>query len=323
MFPSPRRATRHSKIEHPMTCKLTSSLVIASLLLLTGLTPQTVHAAMQPVSEGTYLDSKGDKHPWHVNDSYALVWGGQPYLPAGGLFQSRYLSRGQTDDNWNADDADLKTLKAHGVTDIILSASSNAGGITHVPVAALQRMLDYLDANGFRYGIDIDDFPRAALNAYVINPAIYRAPAPEAGAATSFRNIGDLSSARYFLVSTLDGSVASNGDADVSDGRNAIVSVEQGMGGNGTVLLLYPERHLGPSSLEGAHLPDIWSNADSYRDQLLLYLSHIHFGPGLRFFVDPVVDNLGFFGAAGEGLVPASDSYQFQFQVWLLTRYEI
>jgi hypothetical protein len=300
-----------------MTRKLIPPFVKFVLFVLIALSLQSAHAASQTVSEGTYIDAKGDKHLWHINDAHALVWGGQPYLPAGGVFQSRYLSGSQTDEEWNADETDLKTLKAHGVTDILLTA----GNISRVPPEALQRLLDYLEANGFTYGLDINGFPRSPLTANIISPAIYRAPAPEAGAQTSFRNIGDLSSAKYFLVSIQDGSVVSTGDADVTGGHNAIVTVGQGMGGDGTVLLLYPQRSLGSSSMEGKHLPDIWSNADTYRDQLLLYLSHIHFGKGLRFFVDPIVDNLGFFGEAGEGFVPDSDAYRFQFQVWLLTRY--
>lgn len=294
-------------------------LIILALLL--ALLPiGAACAAMQAISEGTYVDSQGGKHLWHVNDSHALVWGGRPYLPAGGLFQSRYLGGSQSDDEWNADAADLATLKSHGVTDIILMASGSEG-LTRIPPEALQRMLDYLDANGFTYGLDIADFPRDPLDAFVINPAIYRAPAPEGGAPTTFRNIGGIASARYFLVSSRDGSIMTSGDASVPDSRTAVVSLDQNNGGDGTVLLLYPERKLTSGSLEGSHLPDIWSSSDSYRDQLLLYFSHIHFGKGLRFFADPIVDDLGFFGDAGEGMVPNSDAFRFKFQIWLLTHY--
>lgn len=300
-----------------------SLLAFATLAgaLLLALWPHISKASLQQVSEGTYVDSQGDKHLWHINDSHALVWSGQPYLPAGGLFQSRYLSDAQTDDNWNADTADLATLKSHGVTDLILMAHSDAGGVTHTPATALQKMLDYLDANGFTYGLDIDDFPRTPILAYIVNPAIYRAPAPQPGVENSFRNIEGIQSARYFLVSSRDGSVMASGDADIHGTRNADVVMGEGMGGDGTVLLLYPERKLTASSLEGQHLPDIWSNSDSYRDHMMLYFSQIHFGKGLRFFVDPIVDNLGFFGDAGEGMVPDSDTFRLKFQIWLVSHY--
>lgn len=291
------------------------------VLILAVVSAGTSIASLQQVSQGTYVDSQSGKHLWHVDDSHSLVWGGHPYLPAGGIFQSRYLSDGQTDANWNADTADLQTLKSHGVTDLILSAHSDAGGVTNTPPDALQKMLDYLDANGFTYGLDIDDFPRTPLRAYIVNPAIYRAPAPQLGTVNSFRNIDGIQSARYFLVSARDGSIMETGNADIEGSRNADVELTQGMGGDGTVLLLYPQRSLTASSLEGEHLPDVWSYSDNYRDHLMLYFSQIHFGKGLRFFLDPIVDNLGFFGDAGEGMLPDSDAFRLRFQIWLITHY--
>ena len=273
------------------------------------------------VDQGEYIDAGGAHHPWHVNDAHALIWGGQPFLPVGGMFQPRYLSEGQTDANWQADSADLATLKQHGVTTLILIGAGD-GGLLAAPAAALQRVLDALDKSGFIYGIDINSFPRDALEASVVDPAIYRVPAPEQGGSVTFRNIGDLVGATWFLVSSSDASVITSGQASIADAQTATVTLAPTEGGSGTVLLLYPIRVLAPDTFAGKHLPDIWTNADSYRDALLSYLHHVKLGAGFRFFLDPIVDSVGLFGDADGGMVPDSKAYQLAWRIWLLSHYD-
>ena len=284
--------------------------------------PPPVTAPRQ-ITQGEYVDAQGNHHSWHINDAHALIWGGRPFLPAGGVFQSRYLSIDQTEANWQADVADLSLLKKHGVTTIILMPTApGIGGLTLIPPVAMQRVLRYLDENGFQYGLNIDAFPRDPLVATIVDPAISRIPAPVAGGVTTFRNLSGVVSATYLLVNAADGSNLASGAATVVDAQTVTIPLAQNQGGEGTVLLLYPQRLLLPDSLEGRHLPDIWSNQDEYRDGLLLYFSKIHFGAGLRFFVDPLVDEPGFFGDAGGGMVPVGDTYRFQFQTWLQNRYD-
>ena len=128
-----------------------------------------------------------------------LDWDGAPYLPVGGAFTPHFWAEGQTDAAWDADTQALQTLKQHGVTDLSLTAGP--GGLTHVPPAAVQRLLDYLDANGFQYGLEIADFPQDPLVGYVVKPSAYRDPAPPAQGVARFSHIAGLLDAVYMLVS--------------------------------------------------------------------------------------------------------------------------
>jgi hypothetical protein len=297
--------------------------VPARLLLVVLFLLSAAHLAQADVkiSSGTFLDSSGAEHSWHVNPQHTLIWGGQPWIPAGGLVQSRYLTGPQSEENWKADQADLQTLKQHGIRSLVLVTSSELDPITDLPPADLQRVLDYLDRQGFQYGLALSSFPRDPVEATIVNPAIYRVASPQPGSVNYFSNISGLVGATYYLVSETDGSISSTGPAKVNDNQTASVTLPPGQGGPGTVLLLYPKRIFLPDSIEGAHLPDIWSQTDSYRDSLLLYFSKIKFGSGLRFFLDPAVAELGYYGSAAAGAIPDGAGYRLQFQMWLENRY--
>jgi len=274
------------------------------------------------ISAGEYVDSSGAPHPWHVNRQHTLIWGGQPWIPAGGLFQSRYLTGPPTDENWLADQADLLSLKQHGIHSIVLVTSAELDPITDIDPADLQKVLDFLDSQGFQYGLALSSFPRDPVEATIVNPAVYRVASPAAGSVNNFSNLSGLTGASYFLVSEADGSILASGAANLIDAQTASVTLAPGQGGVGTVLLLFPKRIFLPDSIEGEHLPDIWAQGDGYRDNLLLYFSKIKFGSGLRFFLDPVVNGVGYYGDADAGAIPDGSAYQFQFQLWLEKRYE-
>ena len=295
------------------------TLLALTLLLLFGVFGTT--QADPAVSSGEFIDSQGAHHLWHVNPQHTLLWGGRPWIPAGGLFQSRYLTGPQTDENWAADQTDLQTLKQHGIHSLVLITTAELDPITGLPPADLQKVLDYLDSQGFQYGLSLSSFPRDPVEATIVNPALYRVASPVAGAVNYFSNLSGLTGAQYYLVSLADGSILAAGNATVVDNQTASVTLSAGMGGPGTVLLLYPKRIFLPESIEGRHLPDIWAQTDGYRDNLLLYFSKIKFGPGLRFFLDPVVAGLGYYGDADAGAIPDGEEYRFQFEAWLQAKY--
>lgn len=299
------------------------------ILLLGFLLTASAARADQPVApaSGDYQPTGGDKVHWEINGAHTLIWGGNAYIPVGGIFQPRVLASAaaDTDENWNADVQDLKTLKAHGVTQLILSAGGASRHqitpITAIPAATLQRVLDYLDQNGFTYGLDLNAFPAGDLGAITVNPSIYRQANPDPGDTVTIKPIDGLKSAHFFLASSHDGTIVAHGITDVQNDTDAVAHLPSDAGGDATVLLVFPTRIFDANSLEATHCPDIWKRADSVRDDLLQYLSRIHFGAGLRFFVDPLRDDLGFYGQIGSGMIPDSDMYRLQFETWLRERY--
>ena len=269
------------------------------------------------VTTGTYTDADGTAHPWLINDAHTLVWDSTPYLPVGGCFTPHFWAEGQTDDAWKADRTALETLKAQGVHDLYLYAGDK--GLTHVPPNAVQKVLDYLDANGFHYGLEIADFPKDPLIGYVIKPSIYRNASPSTTDAMRFTHVTGLVDGLYLMASGHDSSISIDelGDAQTSGSDTALVMPKTHLSGD--VLLLYPERVFQAGTPE-SHLPDLWQGYDEYRDRLISFFSHVHLGAGFRFFLDPLTDQIGLDGEVSN-LVPTTQGFRLDFQAWLDKKY--
>src|SRR5262249_43174188 len=87
---------------------------------------------------------------------------------------------------------------------------------------------------------------------------------------------------------------------------------------SGAVGLLYPRKSVKPD--RKGFLPDLWSGYDSYRDRLLTTFSQVKFGPGLRFFLDPLAHPLAIMGET-EYLVPDSPSFRLEWEAYLSQHY--
>src|SRR5579884_2585139 len=125
---------------------------------------------IKPASAGMFTDSAGGKHSWQINAAHALLWDSTPYLPVGGRFAARSL-QSDTDAAWQADVQELTALKAKGVRDLIVWPSRSLPGIS---AAALQRLVSYLDANDFRYGLSFGLGLTAPLTGTIVRPSVYR-----------------------------------------------------------------------------------------------------------------------------------------------------
>ena len=95
-----------------------------------------------------YQDGGGASHAWSVGQAHGLTWDGTPFLPVGATLVPVTWTDLPTDDNWAKDKAALDLLAKNGVHDVLLSAGTL--GLTHASPAAVQRVLDYLDAHNFQ-----------------------------------------------------------------------------------------------------------------------------------------------------------------------------
>lgn len=279
------------------------------------LTPVAPTVLLKPESNGVYQDARGANHSWSIGQSHRLEWDGSAYLPVGATFTPQSWTGSGTDEEWAADQAALEMLGKRGVHDLLLSAG--AKGLTHVPAVRVQRMINYLEAGGFRYGLEIADFPKDPLIGYLVKPGVYRNPSPAANGATRFRHIPNLADAFYMLVSPRDGEIEESGSARVVDGETAEVTLKNPI--TDDVLLLYPQR-LYLAGTPESHLPDLWQGYDEYRDRLLAFFSRVKLGPGFRFFLDPITSGIGFEGEV-ENVIPTTDGFRLDFQAWLDKKY--
>ena len=131
-------------------------------------------------STGNYTDGAGAKHAWEITAAHALMWEGKPYLPTGGTFRAEVVcERGRC--AWQADVKGLETLKAKGLTDILIFPDKP---LIEVKATHFQRLIDWLEANGFRYGVGFGQGMTLPLSGAVIRPAYYRYEDPESLTAT-------------------------------------------------------------------------------------------------------------------------------------------
>lgn len=264
-------------------------------------------------SNGSFTDKAGDKHRWQINDAHALLWEGAAYLPVGGAFSPRSLDS-DTDAAWTEDKKAFDLLKAHDLHDVIIWPAKS---LPDVSPAALQRLMDYLDANNFHYGLAFGPGMTTPLTGTVVRPATYRYDSRDS--LTAQWTVPNADAALYVLV-------------DLSDKENRIlrgggvfikapevsIPIELANGSGHAVALLYPHKTLTPNG--NGSLPDVWAGYDNWRDRLLAFLGKVKFGPNFRFFLDPLARQIGTAGEC-DYLIPDSTAFLTEFEAYLSRRY--
>ena len=116
-------------------------------------------------ASGTFSDASGAQHAWSINESHALIWDGEPYIPVGSVFTPSSVSAQADQGSYDADVKQLAAMKAKGITDVVVKGN---GPLTLQDPAAWQKIFSYLDTNGFTYGVEMDDGPTEPLSGYLI-----------------------------------------------------------------------------------------------------------------------------------------------------------
>lgn len=281
--------------------------LILSLLLSASLA--ACAAGIKYRTSGTFVDSAGGQHAWSINDGHTLLWDSNPYIPAGAVFVASSLAPGAGEEAYKSDTAGLQALKAKGIVDVIIKGP---GAISAASPESLQKIINYLDSNGFLYGIEMNDGPDKDLQGYVISPSRYRMEGPSDQTSYSFAWQG-VDSALYVVMSKLDNTIRTTGGAIVRDGK-VTVTLSSGLR-DGDILMVYPHR-----TYRSTEMADIWSGYAEYRDRLLAFFKTIKFGSGLRFFVEPFACRMGFTGEMA-GFLPDSSGFRLGLEAYLSRKY--
>lgn len=259
-------------------------------------------------TNGVYTDGSGGQHPWSITDTHTLLWDSAPYVPVGGVFVSKYIAAGATEENYQADVKTLEIIKSKGITDIILKSG---GPITSSAPAAWQKMIDYLEANGFTYGVEMDDGPKAPLQGYLISPSRYRLEGPS-DETTIICDWPNVDSAIFLIANKIDNTISATGGAYVKDGK-VTISLSEPLAA-GQTLMIYPHKSF-KSAADGG-ISDIWGGFNEYRDRVLDFFKIIKFGPGLRFFLEPFTSKMDFTGEMAN-LIPDSQGFRVGLEAYL------
>ncbi len=258
------------------------------------------------ITTGRFVDKYGTPHYWHINKAHTLFWDGKPFIPAGGMFIY--------DRDWNLVKAQLDLLKRYGVTNIYLHLGVNQPYVwkdySDDDYRFFQKTIDYLDDNGFTYGIEFQaleakgpgfDYPGGGPSVdHVKTDGIVHAEAKDARSAV-------------FLVNDdATGKVVQFGVAKVVD--NKTVEADVKLPGPGDYRVVFQVDKPGPDGFVMYHWDDKYEN---YVKKVRSHYSKVRLGPGFRFLADPLWNEMN----TNHGFVPSAPAFAEQFTQWLKQRY--
>lgn len=291
-------------------------LALACCISRADSAPQTASDSIFPkfATEGNYKDSKGGKHPWQVNDAHSLVWDGVPYLPVGGAFAPHsFLS--ESDEAWQEDIKTLQLLKTKSIHDLIIWPGKP---IPEIKTASIQRLIDYLEANDFAYGLGFGKGITRHLTGFVVRPTVYRYYQAESFLTATWQ-VENTDGAVFALVDIDNQNQIARAAAIAVNSTIVTVPVETPKNGDRVYAQLYPHKFISNTAAEGG-LPDLWSGFDEYRDRVLNVLGQVKFGRGLRFFHDPLAHRLSL-ADENDFLVPDSPAFRLEWEAYLAQNY--
>lgn len=284
----------------------------------------------KPLSNGALIDAEGSSHFWYVTQNGAMIWDGQPYIPVGAMWVSRYIREYDPRDpaknqaNWNYDLGVLQLMADEGVKDLYVQAVVGAGGAA-VPPWAWQFMMESLEDFGFIYGLQINGYQSPVIEGDLLRVGAEQREFTVDGfggqgtvtkdldLSADYPTVRDVTAVRFAVVDATTGSVVSVGDAqaDPLGARVWRASVELSLPA-GTYSVRFTPRIVAPS----AALQNFWDDPETGRSALVSLVDSLKFGPGFRFFVDPARNEANIVNY-DESVRVRSDAFDSQFATWL------
>ncbi|MDE2125994.1 MAG: hypothetical protein KGJ62_05330 [Armatimonadetes bacterium] len=261
---------------------------------------------------GIYVDAAGGKHAWNVSATHAIYWDGNPWIAAAASFQPASLATAAPS-AWVADQAAILKLKSSGAGTILVNPGVPLPTVNPV---ALQRLISFLDANGLTYGLTFGSGIQTPLSGTVVKPAVYRYAAAD-GALTATWQVPNCTSAIVTLIDTGDANKIIRTTTVAAN--NGVVTCPIDVSAIGKVVaIIYPQ--ITEPRVSSGSLPDIWEHFDGWRDSALAMLKQVHFGPGFRFFCDPLTPHIGLPGDT-DYMIPNSPEFLLEWEAFLARRY--
>ncbi len=292
--------------------------------------------APRPLGHGVYRDDDGFEHFWYVNRGNTLIWDGEPFYPAGGMYLSTFLGgyrpgdpAGNTD-AWNRDVEHLRALRAAGIRDLYLNpCRAHADS----PVWVWQRIIDLFEQEGFRYAWQITE-PHAVgqsapagrlqpLKGFAASRGSWKAEWSAPGEtvrcwiASGFfgRTHPDN---RVFAAAFADGEdllwIRRAAVGPGTEGVTASITIPEGSPERGTVVFI-------PELTYRGDMHDYWTSLDqAWLDRFHAFAARLRFGPGFRGFIDPIDNEQSFRDVPN--LVPSCAAFRRGFADWLEERYQ-
>ncbi|MEI6914011.1 MAG: hypothetical protein WCL39_02650, partial [Armatimonadota bacterium] len=257
------------------------------------------------ITRGSMIDKYGVPHEWHINKAHALIWDGQAWMPAGGMF---VYNR-----DWNVVKAQIDLLHRYGVDNIYLHLGVNQPypwkTYSDDDYKFFQQTIDYLDELGFKYGVEFQALEAKGPGYY------YPAPGPrkdvkDSGIVTvqQDRSLGGV----FIVFDKTTGAVVQTGDVTAIERKTVTADVKVPKPGDYSVV--FAIKREAPDMYSMYYWDDKYPN---YLEVVRKHYSKVSMGPGFRFLVDPLWNEMNM----NRDFFPAAETYYKQFAAWLQKRY--
>ena len=276
-------------------------------------------AATAPVDRtGVFVDAAGGRHPWSIGEAHSLLWDATPWIPVGQVFDPSAGTPGLTADAAKAQDSrELDSARAAGLTDILMDVpkgeagggSGSAAPPADSPPPSLQALIDSLEARGFRYGLNLHGALTGKSDGYALGEPFTAGKKLDTGTFSAPAPPG-VTSALYVARDTGGDAVAMG----ISLAQDGILSAA--VDSKASTVAFINVRQWGPE----AGVANLWDSFPDVRDSVLFGLRGIKFGPGLRFFLNPLDGPLTPSGRAAL-FYPGSPRFHAEYEAWLRRRY--
>ena len=287
----------------------------------------------KPMSYGNYfVKSTGREHFWYVNQFGALIWDGEPYVPFGGMFVPKYLRQYDANnpevnkENFAQDKADLDELKAVGINDLYIGANI----MLVTPTWAYKFFLDYLEKNGWKYGIQGDTrknrrgsvyYPRAndMYDQFKVEN-VTRSGRVTLNSNMKFaRSFDYIKNAVYVVVDNVTGNIITSGVSEISKNSDNEVTM------SADVVLTNNINHtvyFSPEVFQDlCTVSNFWTCPEKTYDFIGKVFSRLETGDGFRFIVDLLNNESGVYNEIERGRF-SDDAFNEIFAEWLEKRYK-
>ncbi len=126
---------------------------------------------VKPGSWGVYRDSAMVQHPWYVNENNLLIWDGSPYIPFGGMMNSRvtWTTRsGDTDGDGHLENGlalvenHFKLLQKYGISDVYFNAC-----FLHSNPNYIRKLVALTEKYDMQYGLEVTSVPDTYSKGFV------------------------------------------------------------------------------------------------------------------------------------------------------------
>lgn len=286
----------------------------------------------KPMSYGYHKSSTGREIFWYINQVNTAIYNGEPYIPFGGMFVPTYIyyynasTPEKNKANFEQDVEDLELIRVTGVNDLYINPVRNGDA---VPAWAWKYFLDYLEENGWYYGLQLNCTKTDKLEFYYPHATeasgqfkvenVQKSGTVTLKASKSYMD-GFISatSALYVAVDDLTGAVANSGEGrlKLADDGELIFEADVKIENEGSYTVYFAPKIYGSFT----HGVNWWDDYEYYYSRLRNFVSKMKAGDNLRMAVDLVENEMGIYNHIESTRIFA-DNFNGLYKEWLINKY--